>query len=441
VRFAAVALGLLGACSFSARNAQQTPGDGNRDVVIGPDGGPCTAAGTTCNSVAVLRTCSAPGAQYTDTACDWGCIATPMAHCGAFAPTSNGAEATDLTMQPGLLDVTISGSVNSDNGAMAGATVRAMGTGIQSGVGFRIHGNVAVFTAKSFQIGATSITGSHAIAFVATGGDITIDGLIDLTSSCVAGFSAAPGGFNGAIVKGADGTNDTASSTGGGKGAATSSTGGGGGAHGGTGGAGKAAAGGAPYGDPEISVLSGGAGGGAGSGGGSFGIGGGGGGAIQIVTAAALTITSSGSINAGGCGGLRGAGGGDSGGGGGAGGTVLLEARTMSIAGTLAVNGGGGGGGGGGNASNGETGLVSTTAADGGDGDGNGENGGSGASGGTFDGHAAGTGTNPGGGGGAIGRMRFNTYRNLNLTTTGATLSPNLVDSGTTTSSGSAAVR
>jgi len=441
VRGVVIASVVVAACSFSARSPGQHPDDAHDDtmIVVTPDGGPCTTAGSSCASIDVLRSCTGSGAAYVDTMCGWGCVATPGPHCGSFAPTSNGVEPTDLVEQPGLGDVTIDGSLTTDTGSIAGTTTRS-GTGVSNGVGFRIHNNVAIFTAKSFHIGTLTIGGSIPVAFVATTGDITLTGVTDATGTCSTLGAAGPGGFAGATGKGANGDADATTNKGGGAGAAVATSGGGGAGHGGTGGAGTAAVGGMPYGDDAISTLSGGAGGGAGNGGGNYGRGGGGGGAVQLVTASSIIVEPAGGINAGGCGGDFGLGNADSGGGGGAGGTLLLEARTITVSGALAVNGGGGGGGGGGNAGPGDNGSLSRTAAAGGVQDGNNEYGGAGGAGSNANGSPGGNGTNPGGGGGAIGRIRFNTFRAMNLTTSGATLSPDLTDQASTCTSGSAAV-
>jgi hypothetical protein len=116
-------------------------------------------------------------------------------------------------------------------------------------------------------------------------------------------------------------------------------SGGGGASYCGIGGAGLpssgmyAAPGGAAYGTQTITPLLGGSAGG--GEGGNFG-GGGGGGAIQILSSTSITIGGTGLINAGGAGGVDG-----NQAGGGSGGAILLEAPTVTVAGTLAANGGG----------------------------------------------------------------------------------------------------
>ena len=423
-------LAALGACSFSAHgvNPNNTQPDAPKLVdgfVQPPDGGPCVSASVACASIDVLRTCAGPGAQYQDTTCSWGCVATGgNPHCGTIAPTSDAVDPSDLVDQTGLGAAMVSGTIDTDTGSIG--SIRAQGAGIVSGIGYRTHDNVAVFTAKSWTFGGTTVTGTKAVAFVATAGDITITSTLD-ASSCNPSSSGGAGGFDGGTGKGSAGGNDTMASTGGGTGGNAGTTGGGGGGHAGTGGASKAAAGGASYGDAEITHLSGGAGGGAGNGGGMYGIGGGGGGAVQLITAGTVTVSNSFThyINVSGCGGTKGGGGADSGGGGGAGGALLIEAHTIMNGGELLANGGGGGGGAAG--ANGFDGLLGGFGGNGGANN----DGGNGAAGGSVNGQST---NSAGGGGGAAGWIRLNTFRGANLSA--GTVSPS---AGAT--SGSAAVQ
>jgi hypothetical protein len=158
---------------------------------------------------------------------------------------------------------------------------------------------------------------------------------------------------------------------------------------------------------------------------------------LQLISNTSIEITAAGVVNASGCGGTRGGGANDQGGGGGAGGTLLFEAPRITVAGTVAVNGGGGGGGGN-PASNGSAGTATRTQATGGTAGNNGGAGGSGAAGAAFTGMKPAPATNGGGGGGGIGRIRFNT-RDMDVVPTG-TLSPALDDTGSTATQGKAAV-
>ena len=386
-------------------------------------------ASVACASIDVLRTCSGPGAQYQDKTCDWGCVATGgTPHCGTIVPTSDAVDPTDLVDQSGLGDAMVAGAIDTDTGSIPGT--RAQGAGIISGIGYRTHDNVAVFTAKSWRFGSTTIGGSKAVAFVATAGDIVVDGTFDASGGCSPNSTGGPGGFAGGTTKDGAGSNDTQAATGGGGGGNAGTTGGGGGGHAGTGGATRVAIGGAMYGDATITHLTGGAGGGAGSGGGGFGLGGGGGGAVQLITAGSVTVTTgiTHTISVSGCGGTKGGGGADSGGGGGAGGTLLIEAHTIQNSGTLLANGGGGGGGDGGT-----DGFDGIFGGFGGNGN-NGTSGGNGGAGGSVNGQST---NDAGGGGGAAGWIRLNTFRGMNLSA--GTVSPSLGGAGA--SSGSAAVQ
>jgi hypothetical protein len=157
--------------------------------------------------------------------------------------------------------------------------------------------------------GTLSVTGSRALALLATG-DMLIDGTVDVAGQ---GNTNGPGAS--AIVGGAYGT---------------------------PGGSGAPA-----FGDPSIIPLSGGS---KGPGGNAVwpypGRGGGAGGGLELVACATLHL--SGLVSAGGAGGF-----GDDGtslfspaGGGGSGGGVLIEAPVVVLTGSVFANGGGGGGGG-----------------------------------------------------------------------------------------------
>ncbi|HSN30242.1 MAG TPA: hypothetical protein VLT45_28335, partial [Kofleriaceae bacterium] len=205
MRCAAV-LAAFTACSFSAHGVNQdatTHADAPPIVdgfVQPPDGGPCTNASVACASIDVLRTCSGPGAQYQDTTCSWGCVATGgNPHCGTIVPTSDAVDPSDLVDQAGLTDAVVSGAIDTDMGTIAGT--RAQGTGIVAGIGYRQHDNVAVFTAKSWTFGDTTVGGSRAVAFVATSGNITITNVLDATGGCNPATKAGPGGFGGATSK------------------------------------------------------------------------------------------------------------------------------------------------------------------------------------------------------------------------------------------------
>lgn len=388
-----------------------------------PDALVCTEAVVECASVDVLRTCSAPGVPAVDTACSWGCLMTTgVAHCAQIIPAGGGAMTADLD-PTGLIDVDLNGTL-ADDGSISGTFARPAGVGIINGVDFVLRNNVAVFSFKSLRInGPLSVRGTSAIALVADG-TIVIGNVIDARGTCGAGAgrTAGPGGFAGGLGS------STAAGFGAGEGSSAQDAGGGGGGHGGEGGIGQGLQdGGVTFGDATIAMLVGGGGGG----GGRNALGGGGGGALQLVSNTSIDVMGGANgINAGGCGGSKGTGGGsDGGGGGGAGGTVLLEAPTMTIAGSIAVNGGGGGGGGGAAVGiDGSGGTIDRVPAAGG---GNGGVGGAGpVSGGT-----AGAATG-GGGGGGIGRIRVNTRTGTATVMVGASLSPGFNDAATTATQG-----
>ena len=394
----------------------------------------CTNASLTCASADVLRSCAAAGELATDTQCAWGCIDAPgtTAHCGELAPSGGAVESMDLVADAALLDVTLSGDIgiSSDSGqiTIGNAILRAGVTGVDAGIDFQVRGTVAVFRFRSLTIvGPVIVVGSHAVAFVADG-PIEVAGTVDMRGLCN-NSAPGPGGFPGG-GRGQDATGNGAGSRG------IINEGGGGGGHGGVGGAGGTVGnpnGGPMFGGPRIPTLSGGGGGGGGGDQNNGGAGGGGGGALQIASNAHIAIANGGGINAGGCGGKAASSTG-AGGGGGAGGAILLEAPVITIAGALAVNGGGGGasGGVGGDGANALQSRIPAQGGTGGGGGGGAGNGGNGAAAAARDGSPGENAQKGGGGGGAIGRMRFNTRAGLTAMNATAVLSPSLADNSTT---------
>jgi hypothetical protein len=350
------------------------------------------------------------GAIAVDTQCAWGCLASDgTPHCGALVPRGGAVSQADTTDFTGLTDQNIQsatidgsgGTITSGNG-----TIRGAGQGIQNGIDYEVRGGVAIFRMKSVLLdGPITFAGPYAIAIVVDG-HLGAAGDFNLHGACT-DKSGGPGGFAGGILRnGGGGAGGGAGASGGG-----GQAGGGGGGYGAVGGSGGTSTqmvdGGAIYGDATIATLVGGSGGGAGNAMSSnlSARGGGGGGALQLVANGDIAVT--GTINAGGCGGAAGAAGPGGGGGGGAGGTLLLEAPTVVITGSMAVNGGGGGGGGV-DGTAGATGALGPANALGGD-----SLQGHGGSGGAGD---LPTGTNGqgnmqycGGGGGGVGRIRLET--------------------------------
>jgi len=428
----------LGACFTKPERFGDRSDAGTDDSGI--DGtGSCTAMSATCVTANVLETCAGAGASPEVATCSWGCTATGTTRCLRIAPLGGGVAATDLDPSPDLLDATLAGVIDGSTGEISGFAARMPGTGVHAGIGYAVQGGVAVFRFKSLVISGTlELRGTNAIALVADG-PITINAVIDGTIACSMTAARGAGGSAGG-VPGAP-----ASGNGAGAAGTAQSHGGGGGGHGLVGGNGGAMNGTAPAGGAAFAftALRGGGGGGGGNNTtGPGGAGGGGGAALQIVSNATITVGAAGGINAGGCGG-RGTSSGSPGGGGGAGGVIVIEARDVTIAGSLAVNGGGGGAGdvdGG----HGEHGLLDRDIASGGSamtGIGNGGGGGFGiaspAT--TLQGQPGAGSSRSGGGGGGIGRIRINTESG-NVTVTGL-MSPAFADAGTTATKSSLVVQ
>lgn len=428
------AVTLLGCSNIFGLDQPRLDDAATGDAVVTPDAGTCVAASTECASTDVLRTCSGPGAQAVDTVCSWGCLAGP-ARCGELVPAGGAVTSEDLAPDAQLTAAVLDdGVINTDTGTIGTlanpTSIRGAGSGVVDGIGFDTRGSVGVFRFGSLAIdGPITIIGTHAVALVSDA-PIRVNAVVDVRGPCTQN-TAGPGGFAG----GPAGQN--AAGSGGGTRGTTNGEGGGGGGHGGIGGRGgrpigTGASGGASFGVPEIPMLVGGGGGGGGGDGGGGAFGGGGGGALQLASNTRIEIATAGGINAGGCGGKVAAQNG-SGGGGGAGGTILLEAPAITIAGTLAVNGGGGAGGND-QGEAGQPGQLARTAASGGAGGGpGGAGGGNGAAAATSDGNPGVDGNRSGGGGGAIGRMRFHTRAGIVTIDAAAVLSPSLDDNTTTT--------
>jgi hypothetical protein len=280
--------------------------------------------------------------------------------------------------------------------------------------------SVGVFIAKSIHVEAgvsiTSGVGTVNPIVLVSLGDFLVDGVIDMSADDTPG-SRSPGGaiFSGSLYN-SQGFGD------GGGGASSATNAGGGGSFCGTGGkgaafedAGSPASGGAVYGTATLIPLVG------GSTGGSGGVDqnnmaqpGSGGGALQLVAGTSITISDGGALGAGGGPGAQQFDNQVMPAGGGSGGAVLLEAPTVTIIGTIAVNGGGGGGGQGGQGNGADLSPVFASGGDGTGGDGNGKLPGDAGSGvpatvnGT-DGTPQNNGGFPGAGGGGGGRIRINT--------------------------------
>ncbi len=274
---------------------------------------------------------------------------------------------------------------------------------------------VAVYVARSINIQSMqnlTVTGHNPIVLIALE-------TIKITGSLFGNSRENLGSAGGHT----QGLTDTKGAGPGGAGAPSAMSGGGGGSYCGIGGAGAVESGGTSpggvaYGTVTNTPLVGGSSGSSPSGGGG---GGSGGGAIQLIAGTSITVDASGVIHVGAGGGAFGGISGQEAAGGGSGGSILLESRVVSIAGTLAANGGGGGAGSSVNVPGGANATGNATAAAGGPGASAGGVGSAAAitkgSDGTFTAGNAG-----GGGGGGAGRIRINTK--TGQATLSGTLSP-----------------
>jgi hypothetical protein len=245
--------------------------------------------------------------------------------------------------------------------------------------------------------------GTAPFAIVATD-TITIEGSIKINPGFGGGVQNTAAALQGAGPGG------------GGGGPGTDKKGGGGGSFCGIGGQGGVENGGgtpypksSAYGTADLVPLVGGSAGGISFGGGLDN--GAGGGAIQLSAGTSIEVKAGGFIATPGAGGGQGGlATGQEGGGGGSGGAILLEAPSVTIAGSLTANGGGGGGAGGGDLV-GDPGHDNDATPAAGGMAGGGPGGGPGGAGSAVDGVSATSNastTAPGGGGGA-GRIRINT--------------------------------
>lgn len=286
-------------------------------------------------------------------------------------------------------------------------------------------GSYVVVFVTSFTLGAGATlrvvgnSNDRPLGIVATEA-VSIAGAIDLTSN---GAGARDDANCGTQV-GMPGQNDGGGGGGGGGGAFA--------AAGGKGGNGDTDTGASMGGDEGVAIamrptqVTGGCDGGAGGDGQTDTKGGAGDGGGAIFIASAVSITIPGSINASGGGGTGGKGNGGGGGGGGSGGMIVLESKSVSIAGKLAANGGGGGeGADGADGDIGTTGALSAMRAAGGSGDApEGADGGGGGAGANTAGLAPSQLKKGGGGGGGGGVGFIAIGPSAPLTTGGAVISP-----------------
>ena len=411
---------LVGACSFTARTAQQSGDAAIRDTASGGmEGLPltCTPNETACDG-RVRKVCGSSGMwdPTLDTVCDFTCSAGSCVVASNIAISDVamcGSNAAVLAPPPGAtVTMATDGTTHLECSPDCGGGVTRID---RTNVITNVQPNVAWFCLSQLSLAAgvtmtadPAIPATSALVFVVDG-PVTIAGTLALdgaaATSAVPGAKGGPGGFAGADLtssnnsdghgpcagKGGDhsGSSDHwAGGGGGGGGNATAGAGGGNGRckNGDHTGNGRGASN-ASCSVASLIPLVGGSGGGAG-GDATINVqqgwaGGGGGGAIEIASRVSITIT--GALTARG-----GAGYGensvDGGGGGGAGGSLLLEAPALSLPGLLVVDGGAGGSAGAGPGGTGATGMTGA------------------ASGVTF----AANGQGGRGGGGGAGRIRLN---------------------------------
>ncbi|MCS6800170.1 MAG: hypothetical protein NZ898_16890 [Myxococcota bacterium] len=428
------------------RPAPVDTGADGRDVGI--DGGPSCPAASWCDGDQLVRCAS--GVE-TRQSCPLGCMVETggRATCARLVPSNVGdrvewtAASFDLdtaawaTTGKSIVFETDTGRIRVCDApnvydGVGCSLVREAGTGCSmSPCYFQLSptgtpgSELGVFAMRSLRVASgTVLTGVGMRALVLlVAGDATIEGRIEVGGGRDPNDRQRPG--PGGFAGGGNGTRGGGPG-GGAPGAPRGSYedgGGGGGSFGGLGGRGgnvgmgseTGGPAGMTYGATSLVPLVGGSGGGGGArNGAGSGFGGGGGGALQISAGGQIEVTTGACINAGGGGG-GGGGNGGSGGGGGSGGAVLLEAREVSVSGTLAANGGAGGQGtrewssASGNGASGRAGDCSPIPAPGTMDEMSGAGGGAGS--GLMGMGVSGSGarTNGGGGGGGGGRIRINT--------------------------------
>lgn len=384
------------ACKVCTPSQPYCASDGRTlEVCLDSGTGPNVAARTVC-----------------DYLCDSGSCFAASNVTGAVMGSCDNAAPVLAPAAPGTITITTFGiTCSADCGSGSNRIYGSGGTGSTDPL-------IVCVASADIPSGVTVVASPSVTApfILLSDGDVTVAGDIVLDGSVAAGGSGLGrlgGGPGPGAGSGGDGCNaqdctgnpgdgrnpdaPPAPASGGGEGGArrggNEAGGGGGGGFAGTGGRGgngpndtDAGAGGGTYGSTNLEPLLAGSGGGSGGDGQSCldsGPGGGGGGAIQITSRGAVTVT--GTI------GCSGGNGGDSrdncsAGGGGSGGAILLEARSVSCSGALAVNGGKGGSVANGGAGGAGAAATSLSGADG-----------------SLDASAAG-----GGGGGGGGRIRIN---------------------------------
>lgn len=381
----ALLLVAVAGCSFSPSVGQQPSDDAPTDTVPAT----CEDQGDhVCDGRSRLE--CGPDHQWLPEAvvCDFTCVGGACIDA-SNVPASEVAACDDTA--PPLAPTTGSVTLTAPGGQIKLTCSDGCGDGRDEILATKLAGSPGLgwFCLRSLDLPAgvtmgipTSGGPAEAIAFVVDGaisiaGNIGVDG--KPATMGAAGEGAPGAGDGGGPAADNGGTGNLGAGSGGGLGGNVAggvnnfaAGGGGGGGHGvdgGPGGGGQSPMGttttggaGGPMFDGLSPLIGGGGGGGGGDGscGGACGWpGGGGGGAIQLSSRASIAI--SGQLRARGGDGFGLAGNAGGAGGGGAGGTFVLEAPTITLAGTVTVDGGNGGPSGGGNGGAGATGASSPT--------------------------------------------------------------------------------
>jgi hypothetical protein len=318
-------------------------GDGDAGVV----GPVCTGnAALRCDGASLVR-CNADGTGEVSEACALGCNAGAT-RCFDVNPSNGLATYLDMAAAEPDLDLGMKATIDTDTGAV---TVDGQPVVVhrelvaQSGAP-----TIRVFIVRSLRTGDVAITGTNALAIVSDR-DVSIGGVF-----------AASANF---AVPGAGALSDAACKGGNATIIAHTFSGAGGGGFGSSGGAGGTAttrdgvatggANGQPTGNSSLVPLRGGCDGGISYA--AAGLSGAGGGAVQLVSRTTVSVTGTVAVNGGAYAGAGGSGGG-----------ALLEAPFVVVGGHVVANGGSGGGGCPlpGMAVDGEPGHLDATAAVGG---------------------------------------------------------------------------
>src|SRR5688572_16597595 len=141
-----VGIALVG-CTYTPPGGGGTSQDAQIDSPPIPDAPTsCPAVTKECVSPTILRVCNQIGEPAVDTDCACACPSDGGAHCAVLVPAGSGATTADLDTT-GLADVVaLDGTIDGNNGAIAGTTLRGSGMGVIAGIDYQQRGNnIAVF--------------------------------------------------------------------------------------------------------------------------------------------------------------------------------------------------------------------------------------------------------------------------------------------------------